>query len=111
MQTCKCEHWQQCPICMPDRFDADGRLKPPEPTPLQACRHELEKHVAALRRLALELENHVAAGRRLALELECLLMDTKDMVVVSKWWDSAHEALATWQALDQQPHISPLGMD
>ena len=97
MQTCKCEHWQQCPICMPHRFDADGRVKPPEPTPLQACRHELE--------------NYAAAGHRLALELECLLMDTQDMVVVSKWWDSAHEALAAWQALDQQPHITPLGMD
>ena len=96
MQTCKCEHWQQCPICMPHRFNADGSLKPPEPTPLQACRHELE--------------NHSAAGHRLALELECLLMDTKDMAVVSKWWDSAHEALDAWRALDQQPHVSPLGM-
>ena len=30
---------------------------------------------------------------RLALELECLLMDTKDLSVVSKWWASANEAL------------------
>ena len=30
---------------------------------------------------------------RLALELECLLMDTKDLSVVSKWWGSANEAL------------------
>lgn len=30
---------------------------------------------------------------RLALELECLLMDTKDLSVVSKWWASANDAL------------------
>jgi hypothetical protein len=30
---------------------------------------------------------------RLALELECLLMDTKDLSVVSKWWGSANDAL------------------
>ena len=40
-----------------------------------------------------------AAGHRLALELECLLMDTKDLPTVSKWWDSAHEALEAWRAL------------
>jgi hypothetical protein len=31
-------------------------------------------------------------GARLALELECLLMDTRDTAVQSRWWDSAHEA-------------------
>jgi hypothetical protein len=41
-QRCKCEHWQDCPTCAPQRFDADGKRKPPEPTPLQACRAELE---------------------------------------------------------------------
>ena len=45
MKKCECEHWQECPTCMPHRFDADGKLKPPELTPLQACRAEL----AALR--------------------------------------------------------------
>lgn len=61
-------------------------------------------------------ENHAgaadleAAGHRLALELECLLMDCKDLPTVSKWFDSAHEALAQWQALTQQAHVSPLGM-
>ena len=34
---------------------------------------------------------------RLALELECLLLDTKDISIVSKWWDSAHEALDQWR--------------
>ena len=36
-------------------------------------------------------------GARLALELECLLMDTRDTAVQSRWWDSAHEALEQWR--------------
>lgn len=40
-----------------------------------------------------------AAGHRLALELECLLMDTKDNVIVSRWWNSAHEAMEEWRKL------------
>lgn len=36
---------------------------------------------------------------RLALELECLLLDTKDNAVVSKWWDSGMEALSEYQEL------------
>jgi len=38
-----------------------------------------------------------APGARLALELECLLMDTRDTAVQSRWWDSAHEALEQWR--------------
>ena len=34
-----------------------------------------------------------ADAARLALELECLLLDTKDTAALSRWWDSAHEAL------------------
>lgn len=37
------------------------------------------------------------AAHRLALELECLLLDTKDTAAISKWWDSAHEALEQWR--------------
>jgi len=37
------------------------------------------------------------AAHRLALELECLLLDSKDIAAVSKWWDSAHEALEQWR--------------
>lgn len=40
-----------------------------------------------------------AQAHRLALELECLIMDTKDNAVVSKWWDSAFEAIEEYQAL------------
>jgi hypothetical protein len=34
-----------------------------------------------------------ADAARLALELEALLLDTKDLAVVSRWWDSGHDAL------------------
>ena len=40
-----------------------------------------------------------AQAHRLALELECLLLDTKDNAVVSKWWDSGMEALSEYQEL------------
>ena len=42
-----------------------------------------------------------AAGHRLALELECLLLDTKDLPIVSKWWDSGMQALEEWSALHE----------
>ena len=40
-----------------------------------------------------------AQAHRLALELECLLLDTKDNAIVSKWWDSGMEALNEYQEL------------
>lgn len=42
-----------------------------------------------------------SAGHRLALELECLLMDTKDLPTVSRWWETGMDALASWQALHE----------
>ena len=36
-------------------------------------------------------------GARMALELECLLMDTRNDAVQSRWWASAHEALEQWR--------------
>ena len=36
-------------------------------------------------------------AHRLALELECLILDCKDNVAVSRWWDSANEALDQWR--------------
>ena len=47
---------------------------------------------------------------KLALELECLLIDTKDLSVVSKWWDSAHDALEQWRSIKDtasQPDEAP----
>jgi hypothetical protein len=42
----------------------------------------------------------IVAGhaKRLALELECLLLSCNDTAAVSKWWDSAHEALEQYRA-------------
>lgn len=38
-------------------------------------------------------EDFAADAHRLAMELECLLLSTKDTAALSRWWDSAHEAL------------------
>ena len=40
-----------------------------------------------------------AQAHRLALELECLIIDTKDNAIVSKWWDSAFEAIEEYSKL------------
>ena len=56
-------------------------------------------HAERRKREALEdaIRDVFPAAHRLALELECLLLDSKDMAAVSKWWDSAHEALEQWR--------------
>ena len=46
-----------------------------------------------------QLDTAWAQAHRLALELECLIMDTKDNVIVSKWWDSAFEAMEEYHKL------------
>ena len=51
---------------------------------------------AKLAELEGQTENLLSACHRLALELECLLLDTKDSALVSRWWDSAMEALDDW---------------
>lgn len=51
--------------------------------------------------------NADADAARLALELECLLMDTKDAAVVSKWWASANDALEMHRARLQEVQPSP----
>jgi len=48
MRNCNCEHWQICPTCQPERFDSEGNLKPPEPTPLQACQAQVKALTSAL---------------------------------------------------------------
>lgn len=48
-----------------------------------------------------------ADAARLALELECLLTDTKDQAVVSKWWASAHDALELHRARLAAPQPAP----
>jgi hypothetical protein len=70
MKQCKCEHWQQCPVCMPHRFDADGNLKPPEPTPLQAARAQIDRDTALLRQALEALDKIQAAGVFMAADGE-----------------------------------------
>ena len=79
MNTCNCEHWQVCLDCEPDMFDEEGIMLTFPPPPSK--------------------ETLESSGHRLALELECLLLDCKDNVVVSRWMDSACEALDAWQKL------------
>ncbi len=50
-------------------------------------------------KLRQQLDAAWAQAHRLALELECLIMDTKDNAVVSKWWDSAFEAIEEYHTL------------
>ena len=85
MNECKCEHWQVCVICKPEMFDDNGNMLTFPPPPNK--------------------ETLEAAGHRLALELECLLLDTKDLPTVSRWWASGMDALEEWQKLF--PHNGP----
>ena len=57
-----------------------------------------EREHAAAREIE-KNQDRIAAGHRLALELECLLLDTKDLPTVSRWWESGMEALDEWQKL------------
>lgn len=50
-QRCKCEHWQFCPVCAPQMFDGNGNRLPPEPTPLEAAKSEIERLRAENERL------------------------------------------------------------
>ena len=54
----------------------------------------LEKERDGLRT---EIGSMVSLGQRLALELQCVLLDCKDMAIVSKWDGPAHEALQAWE--------------
>ena len=62
---------------------------------------DLTAEVETLRKqrdeLAYSMRDAFPVAHRLALELECLLLDTKDMAIVTKWWDSANEALEQWR--------------
>ena len=60
---------------------------------------EIVKLRAELSALQADSATAWAQAHRLALELECLLLDTKDNVIVSKWWGSGMEALDEYQQL------------
>ena len=89
MKTCKCEHWQQCPVCMPHRFDGEGKLLPPEPTPLQAARNETEslrqqlanreKQIVMLRDELLRVKGICLREVGIGIVNEVVLADTSDL--------------------------------
>ena len=58
---------------------------------------EIVKLRAELSALKTDSATAWAQAHRLALELECLLLDTKDNAIVSKWWDSGMAALDEYQ--------------
>jgi hypothetical protein len=59
----------------------------------------LKASVYGLYELEQQLDTAWAQAHRLALELECLIMDTKDNAIVSKWWGSAFEAIEEYNKL------------
>lgn len=63
---------------------------------LQADNEQLRSKLAAIKA---DNATAWAQAHRLALELECLLLDTKDNAIVSKWWDSGMAALNEYQQL------------
>lgn len=99
-QHCDCDHHETCEICVPSLHGAM------QATPHEQLIDELrdstipktEREHAAAREIE-KNQDRIAAGHRLALELECLLMDTKDLPTVSRWWESGMEALGAWQKL------------
>ena len=68
-------------------------------TEIALLQYELEKLRAELAAIKADNATAWAQAHRLALELECLLLDTKDNAIVSKWWDSVMEALNEYQQL------------
>lgn len=64
----------------------------------EAMNHSMDE-ISDLRHQNDELKKNdcFPQAHRLALELECLLLSTRDTAAVSKWWDSAHEALEQWR--------------
>lgn len=54
------------------------------------------------------IDDLLAICHRLALELECLLLDTKDLAPVSRWWDSAMAALDGWHKAKDSVSVRPV---
>lgn len=74
------------------------------PKPLEEAAERLDTLTVTIRGLEIQrdelaesMRNIFPAAHRLALELEALLLSCNDNAAVSKWWDSAHEALEQWR--------------
>ena len=107
MTQCKCEHWQQCPICMPHRFDAEGNVLPPEPTPLQAARTEIERLTAEL-----DAEKEISAALtfdreqlRAELETERCLSFREQVATLEAQLTETRDLAEHWAILAEQRRV------
>ena len=98
--TCDCDHHETCAVWVPSLHGA--KMATPHEQLIDELRDstipKTEREHAAAREIE-KNQDRIAAGHRLALELECLLLDTKDLPTVSRWWASGMEALDEWQRL------------
>ena len=53
-RKCRCEHWQTCPVCYPQGFDANGKRLPIKSNPLTGDLHKQQQADEALLRQALD---------------------------------------------------------
>lgn len=74
---------------------------------------QIQSKVIAINKLKAENAAMSAIAHRLAIELECLVLDTKDLSVQSKWWETSMAALSDWHEMwdKEQPHVSAFGKD
>lgn len=75
---------------------------------LSAVKVERDALAAKLKEQDAQIDDLLAICHRLALELECLLLDTKDLAPVSRWWDSAMAALDGWHKAKDAASVRPV---
>lgn len=73
-----------------------------------AAEAERDALAAKLKEVDGRIDDLLATCHRLALELECLLLDTKDLAPVSRWWDSAMAALDGWHKAKDAASARPV---
>ena len=105
-QHCDCDHHETCEVCVPSLYEPKKEMVSLTANGVNRIgdtvaelRMENAQLLAAIEATSNAEQTKEAAGHRLALELECLLLDTKDLPVVSKWWDTGMEALEEWRRL------------
>uniref|UniRef100_UPI002C55E16C hypothetical protein n=1 Tax=Zoogloea sp. TaxID=49181 RepID=UPI002C55E16C len=69
---------------------------------------ERDALAAKLKEVDGRIDDLLATCHRLALELECLLLDTKDSALVSRWWDPAMAALDGWHKAKDAASARPV---
>ena len=101
MKTCKCEHWEVCPVCKPEWFDRWGNRLPPEPTPLQKANgriEELEQQLATFHSAVEHVTEDGCTRRSFVAMPEGWAMVHKDRLHAL---ELAEEQLAATDGLDQ----------